>query len=328
MVNKNNRPANMSQLDYLWTYFGDYSITNNPSSTPSDTVVLTEQAVVGLINAAVNKDKAISRLEYKNHSDDPTLVQIVGYASDGTVLSTVDMPAEVHVTSFTDTVVTSADIKLGCPYPIGTNVIKLVQSNGIALYVNLDRYRVIIKGSETDSIKTEYNGGIVSANLKIDTSNLTPISLSVSPTGLSADLNIDESGSTGVQLSKEEGKLSAKIPFLGTPTIVGFEQLSIANYLAIENPIQGRIYFITDMPYIYLNGVKYGFYIPSGELPIISIKYNSEKMTLQYKTSDGSDYKSLIMGPATREQNGMLAAEDFTRFDDAYYALSWQNVGE
>lgn len=324
----NNRPSNMSQLDYLWTYFGDYSISNNISSTPSDSIILTEQAVVGLINSSIGSGKAISRLEYKNHPDDPTLVQIVGYASDGTILTTVDMPAEVHVTSFTDTVVTSADIKLGCPYPIGTNVIKLVQSDGIALYVNLDRYRVIIKGSETNSIKVNYSGGIVSADLKIDSSNLTPVSLSINENGLSADLNIDDTGSTGVQLSKEEGKLSAKIPFLGTPTIVGFEQLSIANYLAIENPIQGRIYFITDMPYIYLNGVKYGFYIPSGELPIISIKYNPEKMTLQYKTSDGSDYKSLIMGPATREQNGMLAAEDFTRFDDAYYALSWQNVGE
>lgn len=46
-----NRPHGMSQLDYLWTTFGESTLSNTPSSTPSDNVILTETAVNKLIES-------------------------------------------------------------------------------------------------------------------------------------------------------------------------------------------------------------------------------------------------------------------------------------
>lgn len=44
-----NRPHGMSQLDYLWTHFGESTLSTEVSKTPSDDVILTEKAIVELV---------------------------------------------------------------------------------------------------------------------------------------------------------------------------------------------------------------------------------------------------------------------------------------
>ena len=169
-MNKNNRPANMSQLDYLWTHFGEYSVSNTPSTTPSDSVILTESALISLLTKV--ESGGIVNLIYRNHPSDPTLVQLVGTSVDGTEIAVADMPKVDNVTYFAATTVTTEDIDKGCPFEIGTNVLKLSLNSGKSFYFNLDYYlsgNTGYTGGETNTVITEINNKIVTANLKLKT---------------------------------------------------------------------------------------------------------------------------------------------------------------
>ena len=48
-MNTPQRPAGMSQLDYLWLNFGGRRIENEASTTPQEDVLLTEKALTKLI---------------------------------------------------------------------------------------------------------------------------------------------------------------------------------------------------------------------------------------------------------------------------------------
>lgn len=318
------KPLNMSQLDYLWTYFGGYGVSNVPSETPQEDVILTEDAVVKLIKATSGSTEGISKLIYRNHPSNPDLVQLVGTNIEGEELTIADMPKEIHVNFFGKSVVTSADIDLGCPYPIGTNVLLLTLTNDERFYFNLDTY-VGLKGSETDSINTSINNGVIKSDLK--TQNSDTIKFGSSSDGVYAEVKINNTDE-GVDLEKSENGLSASIPFKGTTSKqkVKFHQLTLASYLTLENKVPGTIYFITDYPYIYLNEVRYGVDIRPGEVPIVSLVYDKDHMLLSYKKADGSDIQHIHLGPVDEEFPGMLTSEDYREFKNTSDALYWKLV--
>ena len=324
-MNKNNRPANMSQLDYLWTHFGEYSVSNTPSTTPSDSVILTESALISLLTKV--ESGGIVNLIYRNHPSDPTLVQLVGTSVDGTEIAVADMPKVDNVTYFAATTVTTEDIDKGCPFEIGTNVLKLSLNSGKSFYFNLDYYlsgNTGYTGGETNTVITEINNKIVTANLKLKTTT-NVVQLNSDSDGLYGDLNIS-SEDTGILLSKKEDGLSAQIPFGTTNQVVRFEQLSLAEYNLLDLKKSGTLYFITDKPFIYLNGIRYGVDMAPGEVPIVSLVYDADHCLLSYKKADGSDIQHIHLGPVTEELPGMLAAEDYKKFNEAYSQLEWNNV--
>lgn len=320
-MNKDNRPANMSQLDYLWTYFGDYQISASPSDTPSDDIVLTEKAVISLIDKAVEDTKGVTTFRYRNHPTDTTLVQLEGINSDGEVITSVDMPKEVHVANFGEHVITTEDIDLGCPFELGTNTILLVLTDNKRFYVNLDRYRVTV--ADTNTIKTTLTGGTISSSLKVKEIK-SVVSLHSDQDGVYTRINVDSSGSTGVAINKDNGKLSAHIPLGTTTKVVRFEQCTLGAYMGLT-PLEGTVYFLTDTPYIYLDGVRYGLEIAPEDSPIVSITFNPKNYKLEYRMANNTTGEVLV-GPASREQSGVLSSEDYTRFDDAYQALNWNDI--
>lgn len=307
------RPANMSQLDYLWTYFGGYSVSNEASAIPQDDIILTESALTKLISTSAGG--GIVKLIYRNHPTDPSLIQLVGANIDGTEVTVVDMPKEIHVIDFGGSIVTSEDIDSGCPFPIGTNVIKLVLSDGTKYYFNLDKYVIGsgIKGVDTDTITTKVVNGIISSEVKIKPDSNSSIILKSDSSGLYGDIVIKEED-TGIIIDSNNG-LSAKIPLKNSQYFIRFQQLTLAEYMNIESKDPGMVYFITDKPYIYLGEKRYGVDINPGEVPIVSLVYDADHMLLSYKKADGSDIQQIYLGPATEKTPGMLSAEDYARFN-------------
>lgn len=313
------RPANMSQLDYLWTYFGGYSVSEEASTIPQNDVILTESAITKLISTSAGG--GIVKLIYRNHPTNADLIQLVGANIDGTEITVVDMPKEVHVTNFGSSVVTSEDIDKGCPFPIGTNVIALVLSNDKRFYFNLDAYIVGsgISGVDTNTIRTKVVNGIISSDLKIKSTN-NVVEINSDKDGIFADLKIS-SQNTGVVIEKQDDGISAKIPLNNSQYFIRFQQLTLLAYMNIENKDPGMVYFITDKPYIYLGDKRYGVDINPGEVPIVSLVYDADHMLLSYKKADGSDIQQIHMGPVTEEMPGMLSSEDYAEFKKFSEAL-------
>lgn len=306
------RPQGMSQLDYLWLNFGGYQIGNSPSSTPQQNVILNELAVTSLIKNATNG--GILSLQYKDHPTDSDLMQLVGTAIDGQVVSFVDIPKEVRVQSFTGRTVTQVDIDNGCKYPFGSKVLSIVLTNGKEFLVDLNSLDLVLKGAETKTTISEIIDGKVYNHVKIDKVSLSVIELKETSYGVSAHLNISPD-KTGVKLSASTNGLKAEIPF-GKGNIK-FDRLSLNAYMALENKDDFTVYFITDKPYIFIGSQKFG--VDIDEMGITSLNYNPNTMVLTYQTEEGT--KSISLG-ASLEQGGTLSKEDYIEFQRLKNALN------
>lgn len=319
MSNNIQRPHGMSQLDYLWVNFGGYKVSNEASSIPQENVLLTEQALTNFIQEYTNS--GITALTFRDHPTKADTTELIGTSSNGSVLTIVEMPKEVHVANFGEHVITTEDIDLGCPFKLGTNTILLVLTDNKRFYVNLDRYRVTV--ADTNTIKTTLTSGTISSSLKVKETN-SIVSLHSDQDGVYTRINVDSSGSTGVAINKDNSKLSAYIPLGTTTKVVRFEQCTLGAYMSLT-PLEGTVYFLTDTPYIYLDGVRYGLEIAPKDSPIVSITFNPKNYKLEYRMANNTTGEVLV-GPASREQSGVLSAEDYTRFDDAYQALNWNDI--
>ena len=320
------RPKNMSQLDYLWLYFGGYKVQNEQSETPQDDVILTEKVIHELIGNV--SDGYISKLQYREHPSDQTKVQLVGIAPDGREVSSVDMPLEVHVQDFLLTEVTQEDIDSGITsLPIKSRVLKLILTNGTQFLINLED--IISQGSVSDTIVTNVLGNVISAHLKIDKGNntISPVKLKVTSEGVYGDLIISPT-SQGVEIVKDQDGIAGRIPLQNTTNYVRFSRLSLDQYQALDIKDPGTIYFITDRPYIFLGSYRYGADINPGESSIISLDYNEEATALTYRTIDGTGEQQIPIGPASESFSGVLTKEDFKNFKESSDTLQWKLIEE
>lgn len=294
----------MSQLDYLWLNFGGYTVENQPSEIPSENVILTETALQELVSHI--NDKSVATLEYKEGTDSDILI---GKASNGTELTSVNLPKEIHVTDASIRNVTQADIDNGCTYPAGTKVLSIVFNNEREILLSLDLFDT--KGSESNTIITEVDEGVISSHLKIDAGNnqVSTINLNTNNKGLSADIKLDET--SDVELQKGKKGLSARIPLGTTGMYVNFEQMTLDQYQLLENKVPGTIYFMSDRPFLYLNDLKYGIDLKPGYAPVVTIEYDQEKMTLNYRTTDGTVLQSINMGPASETFSGVMSSKTY-----------------
>lgn len=315
MVN-NKRPQGMSQLDYLWLNYGGYQIGATPSSIPQQNVILNELAVTSLIKNATNG--GILSLEYIDHPTDENLVQLVGRSVEGDLVTFVEMPREVHVSSFVGREVTSLDIKNGCPYSLKDKVLSIILSNGKEFLVSLNSLGLVLQGAETKTSISEIIDGKVYNHVKIDKVSLSVIELKESTYGISAHLNISPDNS-GVQLVKETNGLKARIPLGNTGHYVKFDRLSLNSYMSLPNKDDSTVYFITDKPYIFIGNQRYGFDDIDGET-ISNIIYDSDTMTLEYTISEGNT-RSIVLGPASKTSHGMMSKIDYTTLQNLKAAL-------
>lgn len=203
------RPQGMSQLDYLWLNFGGKRIENQASTTPQEDVLLTEKALTKLIEKSV--DNGIVDLLFDDDPLDSTLTRLSGRSKDGSIITVVKMPKEVHVVSFVGRKATQADIDNGFKFPVGSKVLAITLSNGEELLVSLDELNLIVNGSETDTIVTEVSEtGVISSNLKVDKGNntLSVVKIKTTNNGVYTSLDLSDKVS-GVKLTKESDGLLA-----------------------------------------------------------------------------------------------------------------------
>lgn len=321
MNNDIKRPQGMSQLDYLWLNFGGRRIENEASTTPQEDVLLTEKALTKLIQKSTKG--GITSLLFDDDPLDSTMTRLTGQTLDGSIITVVKMPKEVHVVSFVGRKATQADVDNGFKFPVGSKVLAITLSNEEELLVSLDELNLVISGGETDTIINEVGStGVVSSNLKLDKGNntLSVVKLKTSNTGLYATLDLSQK-SSGVVLSKEQDGLFAQIPLGTTGYNIKFQNLTLAEYLNIPIKDPGTLYFISDVPYIFLGSRRYGVNMEPGDAPIVSLVYDPETTTLAYKRSDESDIKLISLGPASGTANGMMSKEQYIELETLKNAL-------
>lgn len=320
MSNDIQRPHGMSQLDYLWVNFGGYKVSNEASSIPQEDVILTEQALTDLIQKSTSG--GITALTFREHPTKTDTMELIGTSINGSVLTVVEMPKEVHVQSFSHRTVTQTDIDNGVPYPINSEVLSIVLTNGTEYLVSLEELNLVIRGGDTDTISTNVTNGVVNSHLKIDAGNnsISVVEIKSNSNGIYSNLKISQK-STGLELTKEEDGLSGSIPLGTTGYSIKFDQMTLSQYQALETKDPSTLYFITDKPYIYLGGTRYGVDMNPGEVPIVSLVYDADHMLLSYKKADGSDIQQIHMGPANEDTPGMMSTETYIELQELKKAL-------
>ena len=310
----------MSQLDYLWVNFGGYKVSNEASSIPQEDVILTEQALTDLIQKSTSG--GITALTFREHPTKTDTMELIGTSINGSVLTVVEMPKEVHVQSFSHRTVTQTDIDNGVPYPINSEVLSIVLTNGTEYLVSLEELNLVIRGGDTDTISTNVTNGVVNSHLKIDAGNnsISVVEIKSNSNGIYSNLKISQK-STGLELTKEEDGLSGSIPLGTTGYSIKFDQMTLSQYQALETKDPSTLYFITDKPYIYLGGTRYGIDMNPGEVPIVSLVYDADHMLLSYKKADGSDIQQVHMGPADENTPGMMSTETYIELQELKKAL-------
>ncbi len=320
MSNDIQRPHGMSQLDYLWVNFGGYKVSNEASSIPQEDVILTEQALTDLIQKSTSG--GITALTFREHPTKTDTMELIGTSINGSVLTVVEMPKEVHVQSFSHRTVTQTDIDNGVPYPINSEVLSIVLTNGTEYLVSLEELNLVIRGGDTDTISTNVTNGVVNSHLKIDAGNnsISVVEIKSNSNGIYSNLKISQK-STGLELTKEEDGLSGSIPLGTTGYSIKFDQMTLSQYQVLETKDPSTLYFITDKPYIYLGGTRYGVDMNPGEVPIVSLVYDADHMLLSYKKADGSDIQQIHMGPANEDTPGMMSTETYIELQELKKAL-------
>ena len=302
-----NRPQGMSQLDYLWTHFGAYEVSNEASQVPSENIILTEQALANFLQETTSG--GITRLTYRKHPTKEGIMQLIGTSANGSELTIVEMPEEVHVQSFQRRKITQEDIDNGFDYPIDSDILSIILTNGQELIVSMMDLDLMISSKDTSTIHTEIVNGVISSTLRIDSRNNdnSIIPIYNSGNGIYADIKVSKTDS-GVEITKETDGLSACIPINGSK--LRFKTLKLDQYLVLEPKDATTLYIITDIPYIYFGGVRYGSGLETSDSPIVSITYDADHMLFSYKKV-GEDITQIHLGPADENTPGMMSTESY-----------------
>lgn len=304
-MDKNNRPSGMSQLDWLWTHLSDLVITDDINSNEG---VLTTEATKKLIQNSVAKN--LINIQFRNSPEDQNKVQIVGTTVDGSTIY-LDMPKENYVNSFKVRKITQEDIDSGLSYELDTKVLSIKLLNGQEYLINLNDIdtNYLVADTDTISLRIDSNN-IITSNLKIDKGNNlnSVIQLQQTQNGVYANLVIS-SDDSGVSLTKKQSGLLARIPVKGSNDFIFFEDISLSDYMLLENPIRGHLYIINDKGYIFYNGRRYGLDLQEGKAAITNINYNPSTTELTIQYSDNRDTTNIILGIVNETYPGMMSPE-------------------
>lgn len=162
MIPSDKRPPGMSQLDWLWATYKDYNVTDSLPSEASSSLLLTDRVIRSLISDASSGN--ISTLLLVDNPNDESLVELVGYNSDGTVVTVVEMPKEDHVEAIGVRNVTKADGD--CGYDIGTKVLYLNTRLGKTYMVSCAELAAGLISTDKDNLITEGSDGGLFASVE------------------------------------------------------------------------------------------------------------------------------------------------------------------
>lgn len=242
----NNRPKNMSQLDYLWTNYGSYTVSN---SVDTENSIPTSQAVKDIIQTIKN---GIVKLDTYELDDK---IKIIGFDNIGNELTSIEIDKDTKVVDFQIHSITQEDLDNNHGTTLGEKWLVLKTSNNQEFWVFLDD--LVVKGQETDTIVTDAKDGKVAATLKINNPIVNKsVDLKTTPYGLYADLIVNPDSKSKVLILKGDNGVEANFTWDTTNIPIGFRFLTFDEYQTLS-PEEGIIYFITDDPAIYFQGIRF-----------------------------------------------------------------------
>lgn len=237
----------MSQLDYLWTNYGSYSVTDSletPDSIPTSEAIKryvedTEVGIVKLTYREIDKDR----------------IEIIGIDRNGNEITSFTINKDVRVTQFDRYTLTQAEIDNGIVGEVGDKCLRVVLSNGVTFYATLKDFDY--NGHETDTTITEVVDGVVSSNVKINNpTSERQVDIKTTADGIYAKLVLNNDSQSNVKIQTTQNGVSTEFNWNNTETPIGFEIVNYNEYNLME-PKDGVVYFIPDENTIALNGILY-----------------------------------------------------------------------
>ena len=244
-------PRGMSQLDYLWTNFGNYKVSEGIQTPPDPNSLITEKTLVDAIKSETGS--YITNLKLLDSGDK---LKLVGLSDSGEELTFVELDKENYLINAEVIRSTQEEIDNTVCDELDIPLLVLSLKNGSKYYVNLDQFNYI--GGETNSVKTTVLGKKISAHLKIDNSIETPIvDVKITDSGLKVDLTNKDQSDKQLKLVRTDNGLDTSFTWDDGNNIL-FKCLTYDEYHSMSRHDLGKIYFITDEMCIYLNEVRYG----------------------------------------------------------------------
>ena len=247
MNKKITRPQNMSQLDYLWTTYGSYEVSNKidtENTIPTSTAIKEYISDIGA---------GITELDTEKVPDNK--IKILGKTPDGEELTSILIDEDTKILGFKRHTITQEDIDSGWGTAIGEEWILLETSIG---NFKIPIEDLIIKGQESDTIINQAKDGKIVSSIKINNPIINKsVTLKTTSDGLWADLILNPDTESKVLIIKSDKGVECKFNWLGTNIPVGFKVFNTFDEYQLETTESGVIYLVKDVKSIYFNGIKF-----------------------------------------------------------------------
>lgn len=256
---KDKRIPGQSQLDYLWTTYGYYKVSDELEKESIPTTELLQKLTSNISNQSVSNIKVIGD-------------KLIGFSVSGEELFYTDISEFTgngkSISYFGKRYISQQDIDNGCLYALDSPVYFLRFSDGSELLAPIDQYQ----GQETSNIVVTINNNLISANLKINNSD-TIIPIINTDRGIQADIKL-ANNIESIQLTKDLEGLKARIILNNEGKSLNFKYITLETYKAIENPDLTTVYFIENKNYFYFGKYKIG----SGDSLILDDYYTKDEL--------------------------------------------------
>ena len=233
---KDRRRTGQSQLDYLWTNYGGYSVSSVLEENSIPTTELLQKLVDNLKQESLNSIKVVGD-------------RLVGTNSDGEILFTIDIDdittTGKSLTNFGKRYITNVDVENGCELPEESPVYFIRFSDNTELIAPIDQYC----GIETNSVVVTIDSNQIYANVKINNQD-SIVTLNETAQGLQADLKVS-SDEDSIQLTKELEGLKAKILLDNAGRVLKFKLMSLDEYQNLPIKDTTTVYFLRNKKYFY-----------------------------------------------------------------------------
>ena len=247
MNKKITRPQNMSQLDYLWTTYGSYEVSNK---IDTENTIPTSTAIKECIS---DIEAGITELDTEKVPDNK--IKILGKTPDGEELTSILIDEDTKILGFKRHTITQEDIDSGWGTAIGEEWILLETSVG---NFKIPIEDLIIKGQESDTVINQTKDGKIVSSIKINNPIINKsVTLKTTSDGLWADLILNPDTESKVLIIKSDKGVECKFNWIGTNIPVGFKVFNTFDEYQLETAESGVIYLVKDVKSIYFNGIKF-----------------------------------------------------------------------
>lgn len=318
MKNKEiQRPRNMSQLDYLWTTYGSYKVSNEVD-TENDSIP-TSSAIKNYITSI---GEGITELD--SEEIDGYKIKIIGKNPSGQEVSSIQIDSDTKISSFLRHVATQTDVDNGLANYVGEHWLVLKTNTGMEYWASVDD--LFIRGQESDTIINQTEDGKISSSVKINNPTINKsVDLKTSTSGLWADLVINPNTKSRTIIVKGDNGIECKFNWEGTETPVALKSFDTFDEYQLTTIDPGTIYLVKDVKSIYFGGIKYSSvgidpqdYYTKDEvynkeqvdaLPHVNAYSKSETDTLLDKKADVDDIPTALPNPNALvvKYNGKIA---------------------